>query len=152
MPGRLAAKSIDQTGFGASGLARSSRLPGMIRGVWVTRQTRLRTHGWPFRASQTQQIQTDPPKSSSHWSARPVSVRADCSAADNAVEDLGDDAPCFLPVESVDRPGSDEPASTSDRVPVQNAIEIDIACGHRLRIIGGHNPEASARFIRGLCA
>ena len=70
----------------------------------------------------------------------------------NAVEDLGDDAPCFLPVESVDRPGSDEPASTSDRVPVQNAIEIDIACGHRLRIIGGHDPEASARFIRGLCA
>jgi transposase len=70
----------------------------------------------------------------------------------NAVEDLGNDAPCFLPVESVDRPGSDEPASTSDRVPVRNAIEIDIACGHRLRIIGGYDPEASARFIRGLCA
>jgi transposase len=70
----------------------------------------------------------------------------------NAVEDLGDDGPCFLPVEIVDRPGSDEPSSTSDRVPVQNAIEIDIACGHRLRIIGGYDPEALARSIRGLCA
>ena len=70
----------------------------------------------------------------------------------NSVEDLGDDAPCFLPVEIVDRPRNDEPASISDPVPVQNAIEIDIAGGHRLRIIGGYDPEALTRLIRGLSA
>ena len=68
----------------------------------------------------------------------------------NSVEDLGDDAPCFLPVEIVDRPRNDEPASISDTVPVQNAIEIDIAGGHSLRIIGGYDPEALVRLIRGL--
>jgi transposase len=68
----------------------------------------------------------------------------------NVAEDLGGDAPCFLPVEIVDRPRNDEPASISDSVPVQNAIEIDIAGGHRLRIIGGYDPEALARLIRGL--
>ncbi len=45
----------------------------------------------------------------------------------DSVEDLGDDVPCFLPVEIVDRPRNDEPASISALVPVQNAIEIDIA-------------------------
>jgi transposase len=68
----------------------------------------------------------------------------------NLAEDLGDDAPCFLAVEIVDRPWNDEPASISDPVPVQNAIEIDIAGGHRLRIIGGYDPEALARLIRSL--
>jgi transposase len=68
----------------------------------------------------------------------------------NVAEDLGDDAPCFLAVEIVDRPWNDEPASISDPVPVQNAIEIDIAGGHRLRIIGGYDPEALARLIRSL--
>lgn len=72
--------------------------------------------------------------------------------APNVAEDLGDDAPCFLPVEIVDRPRNDEPASISDSVPVQNAIEIDIAGGHRLRIIGGYDPEALVRLIRGLSA
>lgn len=70
----------------------------------------------------------------------------------NVAEDLGDDVPCFLPVEIVDRPRNDEPASISAPVPVQNAIEIDIAGGHRLRIIGGYDPEALARLIRGLSA
>jgi|TARA_R110002126_G_scaffold74110_1_gene184828 transposase len=70
----------------------------------------------------------------------------------NAVEGLGDDAQCFLPVEIVDPPRNDELASTSDPVPVQNAIEVDIAGGHRLRIIGGYDPEALARLIRGLSA
>lgn len=56
----------------------------------------------------------------------------------NAVEGLGDDAQCFLPVEIVDPPRNEKLASTSDPVPVQNAIEVDIAGGHRLRIIGGY--------------
>ena len=60
------------------------------------------------------------------------------------------ETPCFLPVEIVDRPRNDEPTSIADPVPVQNAIEIDIVGGHRLRIIGGYDPEALARLIRGL--
>ena len=69
-----------------------------------------------------------------------------------AVEDLGDDAPCFLPVEIVDRPRNEDTVSTPDAKPAHSAIEIDIAGGHRLRIIGGYDPEALARLIRGLSA
>jgi len=39
---------------------------------------------------------------------------------------------------------------TPDAKPAHSAIEIDIAGGHGLRIIGGHDPEALARLIRGL--
>jgi transposase len=60
--------------------------------------------------------------------------------------------PCFLPVESVDRPHSDDPSAAIDPKPTQRAIEIDIAGGHRLRIIGGYDPEALVRLIRGLSA
>jgi transposase len=66
------------------------------------------------------------------------------------VEELASETPCFLPVEIVERPGASDTAP--DPVPVQNAIEIDIAGGHRLRIIGGYDPEALARLIRGLSA
>lgn len=69
-----------------------------------------------------------------------------------AAEDLGDDAPCFLPVEIVDRPRSENPVPSPDTKPAHSAIEIDIAGGHRLRIIGGYDPEALARLIRGLSA
>ena len=62
------------------------------------------------------------------------------------------ETPCFLPVEIADRPGNDEPTSIADPLPVQNSIEIDISGGHRLRIIGGYDPEALARLIRGLSA
>lgn len=65
-----------------------------------------------------------------------------------AFEDLGDDAPCFLPVEIVDRPRNDDRVPT----PAHSAIEIDIAGGHRLRIIGSYDPDALARLIRGLSA
>ena len=68
------------------------------------------------------------------------------------VDDVSADPPCFLPVEIVDRPRSDDAPSTIDAVPAQSAIEIDIAGGHRLRIIGGYDPEALARLIRGLSA
>src|SRR5690554_4822384 len=69
-----------------------------------------------------------------------------------AVEDLGDDAPRFLPVEIVDRPRNDDRVSTPDARPTHSAIEIDIAGGHRLRVIGGYDPDALARLIRGLSA
>lgn len=68
------------------------------------------------------------------------------------VEELVSETPCFLPVEIVERPGASDTAPTPDPGPVQNAIEIDIAGGHRLRIIGGYDPEALARLIRGLSA
>lgn len=68
------------------------------------------------------------------------------------VEDLTADTPCFLPIEIVDRPRNDDTGSTPDPLPAQGAIEIDIAGGHRLRIIGGYDPEALARLICGLSA
>ena len=33
---------------------------------------------------------------------------------------------------------------------IYNALEIDVAGGHRMRISGGYDPEALARLIRGL--
>ena len=68
------------------------------------------------------------------------------------VEDLTADTSCFLPVEIIDQPRNDETASTPDAKPVHSTIEIDIAGGHRLRIIGGYDPEVLARLIRGLAA
>ena len=52
----------------------------------------------------------------------------------------------FLPVQIVDRPESEGPAST----PIPGTIEIDVAGGHRLRVVGVYDPEALARLIRGL--
>lgn len=69
-----------------------------------------------------------------------------------AVDDVSADAPCFLPVEIVDRPRGDDTPWMIDAVPTQSAIEIDIAGGHRLKIIGSYDPEALARLIRGLSA
>ena len=66
------------------------------------------------------------------------------------VEEQVSETPCFLPVEIVDRPQTKDPAPTADATPAQSAIEIDIVGGHRLRIIGGYDPEALARLIRGL--
>jgi transposase len=58
--------------------------------------------------------------------------------------------PCFLPVEIVDRTPAKDTASTTDIKPAQSAIEIGIAGGHQLRIVGSYDPEALARLIRGL--
>ena len=53
----------------------------------------------------------------------------------------------FLPVEIVAQ--AKAPVAT----PVaENHIEIELAGGHRMRIIGGYDPEALARLIRGLTA
>ena len=69
-----------------------------------------------------------------------------------AIEGLAVDTSCFLPIEIVDQPLSEETALATDPIPTQSTIEIDIAGGHRLRIIGGYDPEALARLIRGLSA
>jgi transposase len=66
------------------------------------------------------------------------------------IEQQAAETPCFLPVEIVDRPRNDDTSPLFDVKPAQSAIEIDIAGGHRLRIIGGYDPEALARLIRGL--
>jgi transposase len=60
--------------------------------------------------------------------------------------------PCFLPVEIVDRPGANVTAQAPAPSSAHSAIEIDIAGGHRLKIIGSYDPEALARLIRGLSA
>jgi len=68
------------------------------------------------------------------------------------VEDEVAETPCFLPVEIVDRSQTKDIAPATDAKPAQSAIEIDIAGGHCLRIIGGYDPEALARLIRGFSA
>ena len=68
------------------------------------------------------------------------------------VEEQVAETPCFLPVEIVDRPKTKDTAPTTDASSAHNTIEIDIAGGHRLRLIGGYDPEALARLIRGLSA
>ena len=68
------------------------------------------------------------------------------------VDDEVAETPCFLPVEIVDRSQTKDTAPTADTKPAQSAIEIDIAGGHRLRIIGGYDPEALAHLIRGFSA
>ncbi|GIT86996.1 transposase [Roseobacter sp. OBYS 0001] len=62
------------------------------------------------------------------------------------------ETPCFLPVEVVDRPATEElvPARAANATSSHSVIEIDIAGGHQLRIVGGYDPEALARLIRGL--
>ena len=76
----------------------------------------------------------------------------------DAVEEQAVEEPCFLPVEMVERPvaveqlGAEEPAPALAISSAHSAIEIDIAGGHQLRIIGGYDPEALARLIRGLSA
>jgi transposase len=70
------------------------------------------------------------------------------------IEDEVGEAPCFLPVEIVDRPDAEEPvpALAANTTSGHSAIEIDIAGGHQLRIVGSYDPEALARLIRGLSA
>ena len=60
------------------------------------------------------------------------------------------DAAGFLPVEIVDRPGSEDTPPATDPGPSAGMIEIDIAGGHRLRISGSYDPDMLARLIRGL--
>lgn len=66
------------------------------------------------------------------------------------IEEEVAETPSFLPVEIVDRTPAQEAASTTDTKPAQSAIEIDIAGGHQLRIVGSYDPEALAQLIRGL--
>ena len=52
-----------------------------------------------------------------------------------------DETARVLPVEVVDRPGE---------ATAEGCIEIDLAGGHRLRVLRRYDPDALARLIRGL--
>ena len=64
------------------------------------------------------------------------------------------ETPCFLSVEVVDRPATEEPghARAANATSGHSVIEIDIAGGHQLRIVGVYDPKALARLIQGLTA
>ena len=54
----------------------------------------------------------------------------------------------FLPVEIVAEGG--EPRREVAAAAPEGRIELELAGGHRLRIVGSYDPEALARLIRGL--
>ena len=60
------------------------------------------------------------------------------------VEDLATEEACFLPVEIIDQARNDDVPSTADLIPTQNAIEVDIAVGHRLRINGAYDAQSGS--------
>ena len=58
--------------------------------------------------------------------------------------------PCFLPVEIVDHASVDEKPPVDNTPKAGDSIEIDLAGGHRLRVVGAYDPEALANLICGL--
>ena len=66
-----------------------------------------------------------------------------------AVEEQTAIEPCFLPVEIVDRPVTEEPAPAlaANAASGHSAIEIDIAGGHQLRIVGSYCSPSDKRFL-----
>ena len=66
------------------------------------------------------------------------------------VEACAADVAEFLPVEIVDRPQYEGLEAAPNLTADPGTIEIDVAGGHRLRIVGAYDPEALARLIRGL--
>ena len=53
----------------------------------------------------------------------------------------------FLPVEIVEHV---RPAAVQESAEEPSVVEIELACGHRLRIVGGYDPDAVARLVRSL--
>lgn len=68
------------------------------------------------------------------------------------VDEQAIEAPCFLPVEVVELPVTDDPCPANETSSAQNAIEIEIAGGHRLTIKGSFCPDALAELIRKISA
>ena len=60
----------------------------------------------------------------------------------------------FLPVEIVEhiRPYPAALVAAADRAAGTNVLEIDLACGHQLRISGAYDPVALSQLIRSLSA
>lgn len=65
-------------------------------------------------------------------------------------EQIAASEPCFLPVEVIEgetAPGAD---ALDDAEDTSGRLEIDLAGGHRLRVIGAYDAEALAVLIRRL--
>ena len=56
----------------------------------------------------------------------------------------------FLPVEVIDAGVEPDREPEADTPALAGRIELELACGHRLQIVGPYDPEALARLIRGL--
>lgn len=69
----------------------------------------------------------------------------DARFAPGSIQSVGD-GPCFLPVEIVGGAAHAEKRTSGS----EGRIEVELAGGHHLRIIGSYDPEALARLIRGL--
>ena len=88
-------------------------------------------------------------------------LRDERFAADSDVATSGaviEGEPRFLPVEIVEHArtdGSARPAPCSERDEDHGSasvLEVELACGHRLRIVGAYDPDAVAQLIRSLSA
>jgi transposase len=62
-----------------------------------------------------------------------------------APEESAEEPTRFLPLEVIE-----DPACRRFATDIEGRIEIDLACGHSLRITGRYDPEALVRLIRGL--
>ena len=65
----------------------------------------------------------------------------------------GEDAatePVFLPVEIIDGAAADDGGSVDEAEEPSGRLEIDLAGGHRLRVIGAYDAEALALLVRRL--
>ena len=56
----------------------------------------------------------------------------------------------FLPVEMIDEAAGPASPDAPMEAPPAGTMEIALAGGHRLRIVGAYDPDALARFLRGL--
>jgi transposase len=56
----------------------------------------------------------------------------------------------FVPVEIVDADAQPRREPEADAPAPAGRIELELAGGHRLQIVGAYDPEALARLIRGL--
>ena len=56
----------------------------------------------------------------------------------------------FLPVEVVDESREARCDRGAPAFAAEGRIELELAGGHRLRVVGSYDPEALARLIRGL--
>ena len=59
---------------------------------------------------------------------------------------------CFLPVEIIDHVRPEAVREADEPAEGPSVVEIELACGHRLRIVGAYDPDAMARLVRSLSA
>ena len=67
-------------------------------------------------------------------------------------ETTTEDCAGFLPVEVVEERREARRDGGASAPATEGCIELELANGHRLRVVGVYDPEALARLIRGLSA